>query len=166
MNSKIIIGIIVVIVILFGALFLIEEREVPIDDDFEFNSEEVEEMTVSLYFLQIVDGQEEVVAVAREIPATVAVGKASIEELLKGPSVQEKDAGYSTAIPEKTELLSIDIQDGVAIVDFNEDLQAGVAGSAWVTSIREQIEKTLLQFETVDGVVIMVNGESKEVLQP
>lgn len=33
-------------------------------------------------------------------------------------------------------------------------------------AIREQIEKTLLQFETIDDVVISINGETEEVLQP
>jgi spore germination protein GerM len=35
-----------------------------------------------------------------------------------------------------------------------------------VMAIREQIEKTLLQFETIDDVVISINGETEEVLQP
>ncbi len=162
MNSKIIIGVIVIIFIIFGVLFLTQEKELPVDE----GEETAEEVTISLYFLQTVDEQEEVVAVTRVIPVTIAVGKASIEELLKGPSDIEKEEGYSTAIPEAAELLSIDIQNGVASVDFSKELQAGVAGSAWVMSIRDQIEKTLLQFDTIDEVVIMVNGESEEVLQP
>ncbi len=162
MNSKIIIGVIVIIFIVFGALFLTQEKEVPVDEV----EDVVEEMTVSLYFLQVADGQEEVVAVTRQIPATVAVGRAAIEELLKGPLEEEKAEGFSTAIPDGTDLISIDIEDDIATVDFNEELQAGVAGSAWVMSIRDQIEKTLLQFDNVNEVVIMVNGESEEVLQP
>ena len=58
------------------------------------------------------------------------------------------------------------IEDGVATADFNARLDEGVAGSAMVMAIRGQIEQTLLQFPTVDEVVISVDGETEEVLQP
>ncbi len=138
-----------------------EIHEVMIDEEL------VEEtVTISLYFLQVVGDQEELVEVLREIPSTEAIARATIEELLKGPSFEEEAQGISSAIPENTELNSIDIQNGLASVDFNEKLQEGVAGSAWVMAIRNQIEETLMQFETVDEVLILIEGESEEILQP
>lgn len=120
-----------------------------------------ETMKIDLYFIDVVDGQEEFVKVEREIPYTPAVGRASIEELLEGPP-----EGLSTAIEEGVEIQSINIEEGTAFVDFNEKLEEGVAGSAMVMAIREQIEKTLLQFETVDEVVISINGRTEDILQP
>ncbi len=123
-----------------------------------------ETLTVSVYFVEVVEGEEQIVEVEREVPYTVATGRAAIEELLKGPLPDEE--GLSTAINEGTELQSIEIEDGVARVDFNQRLDEGVAGSALVTAIRDQIERTLLQFETVDEVIISVDGRTEDILQP
>ncbi|MDD3123440.1 MAG: GerMN domain-containing protein, partial [Candidatus Izemoplasmatales bacterium] len=58
------------------------------------------------------------------------------------------------------------LEGEVATVDFNEKLQEGVAGSATVMAIRNQIERTLLQFDYITEVVISINGDSEEILQP
>jgi SHS2 domain-containing protein len=126
----------------------------------------VEELTINVYFIETIDGQEEIVAVEREIPYTLRTAQASVEELLKGPKPSEIDKGLSTSIAEGVELNSLHIENGVAYVDFNEALDEGIAGSAWVTSIRNQIAKTLSQFETVDEVVISIDGETENILQP
>ncbi|MCC7571281.1 GerMN domain-containing protein [Candidatus Micrarchaeota archaeon] len=135
-------------------------------DDSAAIDETPETLTISLYFVETVEGQEQTVEVEREIPYTITTGEAAIEQLLQGPTAQEQARGISSSIPEGTELQSIDIQDGVATVDFSQELDEGVAGSAWVTMIREQIEQTLMQFETVDEVVIRINGSEQDVLQP
>ncbi len=125
-----------------------------------------ETMQIELYFVEVVEDQEQIVAVERSIPYTVAPARAALEELLVGPLPHEEVEGLSTSIPKGTELLSIDIQAGVATADFSKELDEDVAGAAWVTAIRNQIEQTLLQFGTVDEVIIMVEGESEEILQP
>lgn len=125
-----------------------------------------ETMRIELYFVEIEKEQEKVVAVERSIPYTVAPARAALEALLAGLLSHEEAEGLSTAIPEGAELLSIDIQNGVATADFNEKLQEGVAGSARVMAIRNQIEKTLLQFNTVDKVVISIDGRVDDILQP
>lgn len=128
--------------------------------------EKKETMTVDLYFVETFNNQEDLVKVEREIPQTEAVGKASIEELLKGPSSEEKEKGFYSALNEGVELQSIEIEDGTAKLDFNQKLQEGIAGSAWVETIREQIRKTISQFETVDEVIISINGQTEGILQP
>ncbi len=176
MNTKLLIALGLSVLILIGSIIYSDMREKALlDDDFDIESDidlideavEPETQTVDVYFLEVIDGEEEIVSVKREIDATVSVGKAAINELLKGPSEEEKlMMGFSTSIPEETQLLDIDIQNGVATVDFCQNLEDGVAGSAWVLSIRNQIEKTLMQFESVDSVVIKVEGESEDILQP
>ncbi len=136
----------------------------------EFIEEDVvvdeEDMEISIYLVEVVNGQEEIVEVTRNIDYTVETGRSAIEKLLSGPTTEEEEDGLSTAIPEGTELIDIDIADGVATVNFSEELHQDVAGSAWVTNIRDQIEQTLMQFETVDDVVISINGETEDILQP
>jgi len=123
-------------------------------------------MTVQVHFVAVVDGQESVVSRDREIPATLEVGRAAIEALLAGPTEAELAEGLTTAINDGVVLQDLVIADGVATADFSARLNEGVAGSATVMAIREQIEQTLLQFETVNEVVISIDGETEEILQP
>jgi hypothetical protein len=104
--------------------------------------------------------------VSRTIKKTEAVGKSAIEELLKGPSEEEKTAGNISSINPGVVLKSLTIEDGVARADFNEQLGFEVGGSCRVASIRSQITNTLKQFPTVGEVIISINGETEEILQP
>lgn len=99
----------------------------------------------------------------RTVSKTINVAELAILELLKGPTA----AWASTLIPEGTALESIEITDGVAHVQFTHpNIVEWNGGACRVTAIRAQIERTLKQFSTVDSVVISVNGETDEILQP
>ena len=104
--------------------------------------------------------------VKRSIQKTQGVGRAAVNELLKGPSESEKNEGYYTNINDGVLLNSLKIENGVAYADFNEALGFQVGGSCRVSAIRAQITETLSQFETVDSVVISINGNTEEILQP
>jgi len=104
--------------------------------------------------------------VSREIPETVAVARATLTELFNGLTEDELDEGYFTNIPEGVEMQSLSIEEGVASVDFNTKLEEGIGGSCRVNSIRAQIEETLKQFESVDSVVISIDGRTEDILQP
>ncbi len=127
---------------------------------------EEETMIVIVFFNQL--GEEECDAVfpaRREIPETEAVGRAALEELLRGPTAEEEMQGYFTSIPEGTTLIDLEIANGVATANFSEEMDTA-AGSCTVIAIRAQIEQTLMQFATVENVVIAVEGETEGVLQP
>lgn len=102
----------------------------------------------------------------RTIIKTQAPAGAALEQLLSGPTDLEKRAGFFTTINPGVKVQSLTITDGVAKVDFNEELQKNVAGSCKVTAIRAQIEETLKQFPTVKSVVISINGKTEDILQP
>jgi len=107
-----------------------------------------------------------VFATERTIPNTTAVGTAAINELLEGPTATESAEGYATSINDGVTLQSLTIENGVAYADFSSQLDEDIGGSCLVTSIRAQIEETLLQFPTVNSVVISIDGETEEILQP
>jgi spore germination protein GerM len=90
----------------------------------------------------------------------------AIAELLKGPTENEKAEGYFTSINGGTKVQNIIISEKTATIDFNSVLNEGVAGSCKVMAIRSQISGTLMQFPGVENVIISVNGESEEILQP
>lgn len=104
--------------------------------------------------------------VNRFVPRTLAVGRAAIEELLKGPTQEEKDKNYFTSINDGVKLNSLTIENGVAKVDFDKQMQYQLGGSCRVSAIRSQIENTLKQFPTVQSVIISVDGNVEEALQP
>lgn len=106
----------------------------------------------------------EVYESVRIVKKVDGVARAAVEELLKGVTEAEKDAKLFSSIPEGTVLQNIKIENGTAYVDFNNLLNAG--GSCRVAAIRSQIEGTLMQFPTVSRVVISVDGNSEEALQP
>ncbi len=90
----------------------------------------------------------------------------SLTELLNGPSETEKGQGYYTSLNPGVRLLGIRRESGTVYADFSRELEDGVAGSCQTMAIRAQITNTLLQFEGVEDVVILVDGSPGNVLQP
>jgi hypothetical protein len=114
------------------------------------------------------------------IPRTLSIGRAALNALLWGPVPNNPD-GYTTLIPTPEDVLTypgrgpnwgeyvrvqhLRIEDAVAYVDFSPELRAHPGGAFATTLIREQIEATLMQFATVDEVVISIDGITG-VLEP
>ncbi|MBU4370084.1 GerMN domain-containing protein [Patescibacteria group bacterium] len=129
-------------------------------------------MIVKAYFVNdLLEGDsnitcQNVYPAEREVPKTIAVARAALEELLKGLTEEEKMAGFSTAINENVKIQKLYIDDNIAYVDFDEQLEHELGGSCRVALIGHQITETLKQFPTVDSVKISVNGRTEDILQP
>lgn len=108
----------------------------------------------------------QVYPVHRRVSATESVAKAALQLLLDGPTGEEAGAGYYSNLNPGVRLLSVELADGVATVDFSEDFETGVSGSCRVEAIRAQIQETLLQFDTVKEIRIRVGGREAGILQP
>jgi len=133
---------------------------------------------VTIYWLH--PEREEVMPHTQRVVKTPAIGTAALNELLWGPP--RTQIGFRTALPTPEDVLnypgnrpdwgprvtlrSLTIEDGVATADFSQEIRAYGGGSLRVRMIREQITQTLLQFPTVDAVIIAVEGETEGVLQP
>lgn len=123
--------------------------------------------TIMIYFNKSEPTDIVQVAVERTFPKTVAVATAAVEELLKGPTEVEKAAGLTTAINAGTVLNYVRIDNGVATVDFNEQFDFQMGGSARVRAIYQQIYKTLTQFSTIKEIKITINhGARPANLEP
>lgn len=131
-----------------------------------------ENMTVKAFFINnAADPQRldcsAVEAVDRVVPKTVATARAALEQLFLGPTGEEKNRGYISAINPGVTISALTIANGEAHVTLSRKLQENVGGSCLVTSIRAQIEQTLKQFPTVQTVRISVVGyDDAEILQP
>ena len=125
-------------------------------------------LSVRIYFNNTTQGTEceQVVPSTRQIPRTQQTARAALEELLKGPTQTEKAAGMVSSINRGVNIQRLTIENGVAYVDFDQTLEAQVGGSCRVAAIRAQITETLKQFDTVDQVIISIDGRTDDILQP
>ena len=104
--------------------------------------------------------------VERLITKTPAMARAALEQLLSGTTAAEKTQGYFTSINSAVKINSLTIANGTAKVDFDSQIEHQLGGSCRVSAIRAQITQTLEQFSTVKKVIISVNGNVDEALQP
>lgn len=106
-----------------------------------------------------------VIPVKRFVPKTTAIAKAALEQLLSGPTTTEAQKYYTSINPGVT-INKLTIGQGIATVDFSDELERNVGGSCKVTHIRSQITATLKQFPTVKQVIISISGRTDDILQP
>lgn len=149
--------------------FTLSARDGSVQDlvELELKLESVEKTSVEVYF-----SDPEIAAAGdcsavdfekRTVASTVNVAELAVLELLAGP----EKAWAQTMIPEETELESVSIQNGTAYVNLTHPNTLEFNGGACrVATIQAQIERTLLQFSTVDDVVISVNGIVRDIFQP
>lgn len=109
---------------------------------------------------------DKVFSVEREVDETPAIARAALVQLLLGLNTFELKSGFSTSLNPGVKIKNLTIDNGIAKVDFDEKLEQGVGGSCRVSAIRAQIVETLKQFSTVKDVVISINGNSQDILQP
>ena len=115
------------------------------------------------FFLGGEPGTDGLVPVLREVPGTQAIGAAAMTALLAGPTAEERaDRVITTAVPSRSRLLGLTIQDGIATVDLSSDFESG-GGSASVLIRLGQVVFTLTQFPTVQGVVFHIEGRPATV---
>ena len=107
----------------------------------------------------------ETLAVNRIIPKTEKIATAALNELLKGPTSEERIAGYTSDIPTGSKFNSLAIINGEAQVDFNDIIESG-GGSCSMLMRTAQIRETLLQFATVKTVKLSINGRTEDIFQP
>ncbi len=100
------------------------------------------------------------VSVHREIPTTPGIALATLRELIDGPSPADEALidGISTAVPDETLVLGVDLVDGLATVDLSREFESG-GGSLSMFSRLAQIIYTVTQFPTVDEVQFALDGQ-------
>jgi len=126
--------------------------------------------TVKIFFGNIKEDPEvlnceKVYSVEREVFENKVMVQA-LEELLKGPTLEEQEKGYLTNINSGVNINSLIVENNIVKVDFDEQLGFQVGGSCRVMAIRSQITGTLVQFPEINDVIISINGRIEDILQP
>ena len=89
---------------------------------------------------------------------------ATVHTLLEGLTPAELNEGLLNLIPDKTEIHRIWIENGVAYIDFSEDLRFNPFGIEGIRAALRQIVYTATEFSTVDKVQILINGEKRSYI--
>ncbi len=125
------------------------------------NQNQQEDVTeITLYFSdnqaeKLVPEKREVKTEGKPLPEVV------INELIKGP----QGSGLLKTIPDGTVLLSLDVQDGLAQVDFSKDIKENHwGGSAGESMTIYSIVNSLAELEGIEEVQFMLEGEKMESL--
>ena len=142
--------------------------EQPLDRERGINlevSDEVENLSntskVFVYFCGM--GEETVtyiVPVTRVIPETANLMEAALEELIKGP---RPGSQLFSELDSRVEINSIQVEDGLAVIDFSEEFLAFQGGATSEENILRQIALTLVQFPEINALSILVNGEEPQL---
>ena len=108
---------------------------------------------VTLYFAGA-DGK--LVPEEREIPAQEGLARATVNELIAGPQT----AGLSPTLPASALVEGMTVRDGLCTVDFSSELTERLPADAASQKLAVySIVNTLSQFDTVEQVRILVDGE-------
>lgn len=130
------------------------ETENPQKDLLPVSPDECEAtVVIDLYFVGP-DG-ENLQVEKRTVGKTEGIARCAIEELTKGP----KTAEYLSVLPKDTRILDINIKpDGLCIVDMSSEIRK-VNNAHQEELIVYAIANTLGQFQSVEKVLFMINGQ-------
>lgn len=115
--------------------------------------------SVELYYVD--KDSTELVPVREEISYTGRFEIKILEQLIDGPNTKT----LNPTIPRETKIISLDIVDKIAFVNFSKDIQSKHwGGSASEMFTVESIVYTLTQFDNIDSVQILIEGRKLETL--
>lgn len=117
----------------------------------------ISDVSVKLYFAN----EESVVWERRRVPNSDRLEETLIRELIAGP----KDQNLRPTIPKEVNLISIDVLDKIAFVNFSREIQTKHPGGSFgeLTTIAS-IVHTLTELERIDQVQLLVEGKKLETL--
>jgi hypothetical protein len=128
-------------------------------------------MTVKVYFSNNKTGSgfddcAKVHPLTRTIPQTSAVARAALEQLFRGPTVEERAQGYFSWFSEETKsaLLGVKVKNKTAYVNLKDITQTitSASSSCGSTILLAQMEHTLKQFPTIERAFFAIEGSPED----
>lgn len=118
----------------------------------------VETMKVAVYYLKDSNNEMYLVREVHEIPKSAGVARAALEELINGTPVT---TGAFKVLPANTKILEVNIENGLATIDFSEEVLHANVGASGETLGIASIVNTLTEFPTIKKVQFTVNGKAE-----
>ncbi len=122
--------------------------------------------TIKVYFTPSADAATGKTApVSRQVPKARATIRGAMEELLKGPTKEERNSGYTSWFSEKTTgmVKGVSLHEGRAIVDFADfsRLIPNASTSAGAQQLLAELTRTACQFPNVREVEYRFDGSNQ-----
>jgi germination protein M len=115
----------------------------------------------TLYFARIIEGQQRLVAIDRELPAGMPPARAALDELIRG----EVPRGCDRPLPRGTKLLDVRVAGDEASADFTEELVSEFRGGSDNEGVMVYaIVNTLSSLPDMKKVRILVEGEPVDTI--
>ena len=139
-----------------------KETQNETDEETQIESENSNDMMqIALYFVKDNGENFYLEREVHETESTDSVATRALELLI---SADIKDEDAVRPLPENTKVLGITVNDGVATVDFSEEIKDFTTGAPLEATSLQAIANTLTEFNTIDEVKILVEGEEVETL--
>lgn len=116
---------------------------------------------VNLYFASVTETAMKVVSVKKVVDKGDNLPLNVMNALLEGP---QGDGDIYAPVPDDVEVLSVVIKDGIAFVDFSEDIMSAGFGSEGELAMVSCIVNTLVALPEIDKAQILVEGKKVESL--
>jgi len=120
-------------------------------NDTSNNNTEQRDINLSVYFVEFSADDAYLVREIHTIPHTKLVANAAMQELIKDKK---------SILPTGTKILGINIKNGLATVDFSEEVLNANVGSTGEALGIQSIVNTLTDLPNIDKVAFQVNGHT------
>jgi len=118
----------------------------------------------TIYFMRE-DGADMLLAkVNRKIKVSDSPMLDSLNALLAGPSAEEKKRGLVSFVPSGTRLISAQVRQNTAYLNFNEEFRYNTLGREGSAAQLKQIVWTATEFPNVHDVQIQIEGQTVDFL--
>ncbi|GAB6086424.1 GerMN domain-containing protein [Alkaliphilus crotonatoxidans] len=106
------------------------------------------------------------IPVMKKIPWEEGIAKSALRQLIDEPQVREElnKVGLNPVFPTGTEILGMSINEGLCKVDFNEAV-LNHPSELEERAMIQSLVYTLTEFEAIDQVELLVNGEKVDRLK-
>jgi hypothetical protein len=122
----------------------------------------VPEMTdIAVYYLKDSGKELYLVREVHQVEKTTAIAQAAINELINGNPVTP---GAIRILPPNTKVIGININQGLATVDFSADVLKANVGSAGEALGITSIVNTLTEFPSIEKVSFLVDGQVEKAI--
>lgn len=120
---------------------------------------------VTVFFSKTQGNQSIVEDVVRKLPSEAKNNplQFALEELLKGPTPEEKSQGFYSEIPVGTQLLGLEHHRSVVSINLSKQFTTG-GGSTSMTQRLEQVKQTVYSVDNTHQIALAVEGKPLETL--
>ncbi|MDZ7792517.1 MAG: GerMN domain-containing protein [Spirochaetia bacterium] len=119
----------------------------------------------ALYFVEITDsGSIKLQRIVRPIYYNDSPLTETLQTLLEGLTADELNQGLLNLIPQDSRIRKVWVEDSTAYIDFNEAIRFNQFGTEGLHTQLRQLVYTATEFQTVDSVQILINGNKIDYL--